>query len=107
MSDALVVMTTVEKPEDGARLARLLVERRLAACAQVLPPMVSIYRWQGNVEQADEALLLIKTSRAAYPELEAAIRQNHPYETPEIIALPVEAGSKDYLNWLIGSAPDA
>ncbi|MCI0525333.1 MAG: divalent-cation tolerance protein CutA [Acidobacteria bacterium] len=100
MSDALVVLTTVEKQEDGARLARLLIERRLAACAQVLAPMISIYRWQGKIEQSGEVLLLIKTTRAVYQELEEAIKQNHPYETPEIIALPVETGSNDYLGWL-------
>lgn len=101
--DALVVLTTVEKQADGERLARLLVERELAACVQVLPPMVSIYRWQGNVEQASEVLLLIKTTGAAYPRLEAAIKENHPYQTPEIVALPVEAGSGEYLSWLTGS----
>ncbi|MGH9767016.1 MAG: divalent-cation tolerance protein CutA [Blastocatellia bacterium] len=102
-SEALVVLTTVENQEDGARLARLLVELELAACVQALPPMVSIYRWQGNVEQAGEVLLLIKTTRDAYPRLEAAIKQNHPYQTAEIIALPVEAGSGEYLSWLTGS----
>ncbi len=102
MSDALVVLTTVEIQDDGERLARTLVEGELAACVQVLPTMVSIYRWQGSVERANESLLLIKTTRAAYPMLEAAIKRNHPYQTPEIIALPVEAGSDDYLNWLAG-----
>jgi periplasmic divalent cation tolerance protein len=103
MSEALVVLTTVEKQEDGARLARLLVERKLAACAQVLAPMISIYRWRGEIEQSDEVLLLIKTTRAVYQELEEAIKQYHPYETPEIIALPVETGSNDYLSWLDNS----
>ena len=103
MPDALVVLTTVEKQEDGARLARLLIERKLAACAQVLAPMISIYRWQGKIEQSSEVLLLIKTTRAVYQELEDAIKQNHPYETPEIIALPVESGSNDYLSWLDSS----
>lgn len=103
MPDALVVLTTVEKQEDGARLARLLIERKLAACAQVLAPMISIYRWRGEIEQSSEVLLLIKTTRAVYQELEDAIKQNHPYETPEIIALPVETGSNDYLSWLDSS----
>ncbi len=102
---ALVVLTTVEKQEDGERLASLLVERELAACVQTLPPMISIYRWQGNVERASEVLLLIKTTRSAYPRLESAIKENHPYQTPEIIAFPVETGSDDYLNWLLGSVP--
>ncbi len=101
--DALVVLTTVEEQEDGERLARLLVERELAACVQILPPMISIYRWQGAIERASEVLLLIKTTRAAYPRLETAIKENHPYQTPEIIALPVEAGSGEYLSWLAAS----
>jgi periplasmic divalent cation tolerance protein len=101
--DALVVLTTVEKREDGERLARLLVDRELAACIQILPPMVSIYRWEGNVEQASEVLLLIKTTRVVYPRLEAAIKENHTYQTPEIVALPIEAGSSEYLSWLADS----
>jgi periplasmic divalent cation tolerance protein len=101
--DALVVLTTVEKREDGERLARLLVERELAACIQILPQMVSIYRWQGNIEQANEALLLIKTTREVYPRLEATIKENHHYQTPEIVALPIEAGSSEYLSWLADS----
>jgi periplasmic divalent cation tolerance protein len=98
--EALVVLTTVEKQEDGERLAGLLLDCELAACVQILPPMISIYRWQGVVERAGEILLLIKTTRAAYPRVETAIKENHPYETPEIIALPVVAGSADYLSWL-------
>ena len=99
-ADLLVVLTTLEKREDGERLAALLVERELAACVQILPPMTSIYRWQEAVEQASEVLLLIKTTRAAYPRLETAIKENHPYQTPEIIALQVEAGLAGYLSWL-------
>lgn len=103
MENALVVITTAETLDDGERLARLLVEAELAACVQVLPQITSVYRWQGKVEQAGETLLLIKTTRAVYAELEAAIKQNHSYQTPEIIALPVEVGSAEYLNWLIVS----
>src|SRR5262245_23241077 len=99
-TDALVVLTTLEKQEDGERLARLLVEGELAACVQILPPMISIYRWQGAVERASEILLLIKTTPGAYQRLETAIKENHPYQTPEIIALPVEAGLEAYLSWL-------
>src|SRR5262245_56208192 len=102
-ADALVVLTTLEKQEDGARLAALLVEHELAACVQILPPMISIYRWQGAIERANEVLLLIKTTRAVYPRLEDTIKENHPYQTPEIVALSVEAGSDDYLNWLVAS----
>lgn len=103
MTEALVVITTTETPEDAQRLAHLLVERELAACVQVLPQITSIYRWQSKLEQAGESLLLIKTTRDAYPQLEAAIKENHSYQTPEIVALPVEAGSDGYLNWLEAS----
>jgi periplasmic divalent cation tolerance protein len=103
MTEALVVITTTETNEDAERLARLLVERELAACVQVLPQITSVYSWQGKLEQATESLLLIKTTRAAYPRLETAIKENHPYQTPEIIAMPVEAGSNGYLNWLTAS----
>ena len=100
---ALVILTTTETPLQAEQLAQLLVESELAACVQILPPMTSIYRWQGNVERATETLLLIKTIRDIYPTLETAIKANHPYQTPEIIALSVEAGSADYLNWLANS----
>ena len=103
IADALVVLTTLEKQEDGERLATLLVEGALAACVQILPSMTSIYRWQGAVERSNEVLLLIKTTRDAYTRLEATIKENHPYQMPEIIALPVEAGSDEYLSWLAAS----
>jgi len=103
MTEALVVITTTETKEEAERLAHLLVERELAACVQLLPQITSIYRWQGKVEQACESLLLIKTTRQAYPRLETAIKENHSYQTPEIIALPAEAGADDYLRWLSAS----
>jgi periplasmic divalent cation tolerance protein len=103
MTEALVVITTTETQQDAERLAHLLVERELAACVQILPSITSVYRWQGKIEQAAEALLLIKTTREAYLELESTIRENHSYQTPEIIALPVEAGSDGYLDWLKAS----
>lgn len=82
------------------RLARLLVEQKRAACVSIGPPVRSVYRWQGEVETADECLLLIKTSRLAYPELEALLASEHPYEVPEIVALSVSDGLPAYLNWL-------
>jgi periplasmic divalent cation tolerance protein len=103
MTEALVVMTTVEKPDEGEHLARLIVESGLAACVQILPPITSIYRWDGKLEKAGETLLLLKTTRAAYPALETLIIQNHSYQIPEIISLPVETGLKDYLDWLTAS----
>jgi len=98
--DAIVVLTTVENEEQAVRIARQLVESHLAACVQVMPRMTSIYRWEENVEVASEQLLIIKTTRFNYPELEIAIRNAHPYQVPEIIAIPVVAGSTDYLRWL-------
>lgn len=100
MNEALVVLTTVETAASGELLARLLVEHHLAACVQILPPMTSIYRWQNRVEEATEQLLLIKTARESYAQLEATLKEHHPYQTPEIIALPVVAGSPEYLSWL-------
>lgn len=81
-------------------MARQLVDARLAACVNILSPCHSVYRWQGAVETADEVPLLIKTSRERYAALEAAIRQQHPYELPEVIALPVAQGLPEYLSWV-------
>jgi len=86
---------------DGAKsLAEALVQERLAACVNILPGLVSVYSWQGAMESSQEALLLIKTERRAYPTLEARLRELHPYELPEIIALDIERGLPDYLNWI-------
>lgn len=100
MSQHLVVLSTVARAEDAERIARALVERRLAACVSVVPGLVSIYRWKGNVERDDERLLVIKTRRERLAPLREAIAELHPYELPELLALPVEAGSPDYLEWL-------
>ena len=102
MTKYIEVMTTVGEKDDADRLARLVVERRLAACAQVIGPISSTYWWRGEVESATEWLCVMKTERALYEELEAAIRSAHSYETPEIVAIPVEAGSVDYLSWVSG-----
>jgi periplasmic divalent cation tolerance protein len=100
MTDALQVVTTAGSQDEAEHIARQLVERKLAACVQVIGPMTSIYHWQGEVERAAEWLLQIKTDRARYGEVEAAIRALHSYEVPEILALAVAAGSADYLRWL-------
>ncbi len=102
MTTYIQVMTTLGEREDADRIARLVVERRLAACAQVIGPVSSTYWWRGELESATEWLCLIKTERRLYDDIEAAIRSAHPYETPEIIAVPVEAGSDAYLAWLSG-----
>ena len=97
---AIVLLTTIPTADEAHRMARHLVESRLAACVQILPPHTSIYRWQGSVEESTELLLIIKTLERLYPELESSTRALHPYEVPEIIVLPVIAGAPDYLAWL-------
>jgi periplasmic divalent cation tolerance protein len=92
--------TTTGSRVDARRIARALVDRRLAACVQVLGPVESTYRWQGKVVTAREWLCLIKTTRARCRQLAAAIADLHPYDTPEIVSLPIAAGSRRYLNWL-------
>lgn len=96
----LLVLTNLPDRASAQALAALLVEQRLAACVNILPPCHSVYRWQGAVATADEWPLLIKTTEACYAALEAAIRTHHPYQTPEIIAVPVVRGLPDYLSWV-------
>lgn len=100
MSDMIVVQTTTETREQAERIARVLVEARLAACVQVSGPIESCYRWQGAVTNSQEWVCSAKTRSLLYDQLESAIRRHHPYQTPEIIAVPVAAGSADYLAWL-------
>jgi len=100
MLSALVVLTNVADRAAAERLARELVERRLAACVNLLAPCRSFYRWDGAVQHDEEYPLLIKTTRARYAALEAAIRERHPAELPEIIAVSVEAGLAAYLAWV-------
>jgi periplasmic divalent cation tolerance protein len=97
---ALIVFCTCPDRESAQRLARALVEQRLAACIGVVPGVRSIYRWNDAVEEADEAQLLIKTTSERYPALEAAVRAAHPYELPELIAVEAAAGSVPYLDWI-------
>jgi periplasmic divalent cation tolerance protein len=88
------------------QLATSLVEQRLAACINIVPGLTSIYRWQGKLEKGTEVLLLIKTTRELYSAVENAIRQQHPYELPEIIAVTLDDGSPDYLRWITTSLED-
>ena len=101
VSDAIVVFMTAANGEEAARLADMLVGAHLAACVQILPEMESVYRWQGKIERAAEILLLAKTTRSKFDELEREVRALHSYDTPEIIAVPVTAGSAPYLQWLL------
>ncbi len=100
MSDVLLVLTNLPDAQSAARVARRLIDERAAACVNQLAPCSSTYRWKGNVEEATEVPLLIKTTKDAYSRLEKVIREAHPYELPEIIAVPVEAGLPAYLGWV-------
>ena len=100
MNDLILVLCTFPDLGKARETATALIESQLAACVNLIPAVESIYRWQGAVESAVEVPLLIKTTAAAYPALEAAIRERHPYDVPEIIALPITAGLPAYLNWL-------
>lgn len=94
------IRTTAPDRETAQRIARRLVEDRLAACVQIVGPIESVYRWQGAIETSHEWLCLIKARRDQFEAIAAAIRQSHPYEVPEILALPVVEGSPDYLRWM-------
>src|SRR5919205_4242184 len=96
-SDAIVVFMTAANGEEAARLADMLVGAHLVACVQILPEMESVYRWQGQIERQSEILLLAKTTKGKFEELEREVRALHSYETPEIIAVPVISGSAPYL----------
>lgn len=98
-SSARIVLTTAD-PEEAGRLGRTLVEERLAACATVVPGAHSIYHWQGEIESATESVLLLKTTADKLAALEARLHELHNYTNPEFLVLPVEAGSKSYLEWL-------
>ena len=98
--DCLLVVTNLPDRESAEKLAALLVEQRLAACVNVLAPCGSVYRWRGEIQRDQEHPLLIKTARDRYAELEGAIRANHPYELPEIIAVPIIQGLPAYLQWV-------
>ncbi len=97
---AIIVYCSVPDTATGERLARHLVEYRLAACVSLIPGVISTYRWQGRVETAGEALLMIKARADDYPRLESALRSQHPYELPEIITVPVTGGLAEYLHWI-------
>ncbi len=96
----LIVWTNAPDREVALAIARTLIERKLAACVNVLGACTSVYRWQGRIETTQEVPLMIKTRAAIYDEVEAAIRSAHPYELPEIIAVSVERGLSEYLDWI-------
>jgi len=98
--DTYLVITNLPDRDSAAKLAHALIKQRLAACVNILSPCRSVYRWKGKIEDAEEFPMLIKTTRARYAELEAAIRAGHPYELPEIIAVLLTEGLPAYLEWV-------
>jgi len=107
MTDYIQVLTTFESQEDGETLAANLLEAGLAGCVQIHGPVISMYRWQGEVVQSEEYVCAIKSRNDLYPELEEAIRAMHPYEVPEIVAMPIHSGNGDYLHWLDGELKES
>jgi periplasmic divalent cation tolerance protein len=101
MSDEFIqVVTTTATQEDARKIGTALVEQRLAGCVQIVGPIESVYRWQGKIETATEWQCSVKTRRDFFAKVEAAIRKLHPYDVPEILALPIAGGSEPYLHWL-------
>ena len=103
MTDKLLVLSTAGSESEARKIAQTLVERRLAACVNIVPPVQSVYRWEGKVEQAEEYLLLIKTVKGREDRVRAVICELHSYDLPECIAIPIESGSAEYLKWLSDS----
>jgi periplasmic divalent cation tolerance protein len=104
MTDKLLVLTTTGSEAEARKIAEMLVERRLAACVNIIPRIQSVYRWQGNLEHTEEYLVLAKTARGKEHQVFAAIRELHSYELPECISIPIESGSNEYLQWLSESS---
>ena len=100
MTDKIVVLSTCASSEEAEKVARTLVEKKLAACVNILPAVRSIYRWKGAIEDDQETLLLIKSSRALFGDLRAEIEKLHSYEIPEAIAIPIVDGLERYLEWM-------
>lgn len=103
MSNARIVLTTAGSQEEARKIAHALVERRLAACVNIVPQIESVYRWQGKVESATEWLLIIKTQASAFERVHDAVKEIHSYDLPECVMLEVVEGSKEYLDWIAGN----
>jgi periplasmic divalent cation tolerance protein len=106
MTDKRIVLTTAGSEEEANKIARHLVERRAAACVNIVPQITSIYRWKNNVEEAREWLLIVKTTAAAFEDVRDAIAELHSYEVPECVCLTVEDGSPSYLDWIAESVSE-
>jgi periplasmic divalent cation tolerance protein len=103
MTDKVVILSTCATQQEAEKLARVLLEARLAACVNVIPLIRSFYRWKGAIESADECLLIVKSSRELIGSIGAVLEREHPYEVPELLALPVVEGAANYLNWLLAN----
>ncbi len=101
--EAVVVLITVPGREPAEALARVLLERRLAACVNICEGVRSLFWWEGRIDEADEVLLIVKAPREGISDLIAAVRRHHPYSVPEVVALPIAAGNPDYLRWVFDS----
>jgi periplasmic divalent cation tolerance protein len=104
MDRPVLVYTTYPSLVEAEQAARLLVEKGLAACVNILPGMRSIYRWQGKIEQADEVVMIVKTSSAQNEAVAAEVKRNHSYDTPAILFLPVEGGDTAYIDWILSES---
>lgn len=100
MEEYIQICTTFQEKKDAQNLSRILIKKRFAACAQIIGPITSTYRWEGKIEEQKEWLCLIKTTKKLYKQIEQFIQDIHPYRVPEIITLPVLTGSNDYLSWI-------
>jgi len=98
--DEIVIFITTPSQEEGEKIGRYLVENKLAACANILPSMTSIFAWEGNISREQEALVILKSKRALFEKIMEEVKKRHSYSVPEILALPLVAGLPDYLNWI-------
>ena len=103
MTDKLLILTTVGSDSEARKIAQMLVERHLAACVNIIPKVQSVYRWEGKMENAEEYLLIAKTTREKEIEAQDAIRELHSYDLPECISIPIDGGSSEYLKWITDS----
>lgn len=106
MERAVFVYTTYPSLVEAERAGRAIVERRLAACVNILPGMISHYRWQGQIERGEEVVMIFKTRASLAEAVRAAVKESHPYETPAIVVLPVEGGDPNYLAWIMAETAD-